>query len=469
MSILALDLGTSSVRGLALDDAAVPLPGALARRAVEVAVDDDGAATLDGPGYLAALVECLDDLAAAGHLDGVTLVAASSQWHSILPLDAAGAPIGPLITWLDTRPAPLPGAGARASGANASRQGPADPDAFHRRTGTWWHRFYWTVKVPWLRALVPGAARFAGLPEYVFGELLGDAAMSVSQASGTGLLDVAAMDWDAEALALAGARPGELPVLAPPGWRGRLRPEYARRWPALRDAEWAPPTGDGAASNIGSGCADPSRAAVTVGTSAAVRLVQPAPAGAALPPLPGTLWRYRVDHERIVTGTAYSAGGNLYAWARRELRLPEGAELEAALAKLTPGELEVRADPRLGGDRPPGDAPAGAGSLFGIGFSTTAVEMFAGLMDGVCRQVAGDLATLESTVDRSVEVVLGGGAVAASAWWRRAFRAALAPRTVRHVTNPEVGATGAALVALSRTDEGGSAGPTRSDQPLYPS
>lgn len=464
MSILALDLGTSSVRGLVLDDAAAPLSGALARRKVAVAVDDDGAATIDAPAYLAALMECLDELSAAGRLDGVALVAASSQWHSALPVDAAGAPLGPLVTWLDTRPAPLPGAA-----------GPADADAFHQRTGAWWHRFYWTVKLPWLRAMSGSApARFLGLPEYVLGELLGDASMSVSQASGVGMLDTAALDWDAEACALAGVRPGELPVLAPSDWRGRLRSEYATRWPALRDAVWAPPIGDGAASNIGSGCADPTRAAVTVGTSAAVRLVQDAPVGTALPVLPHTLWRYRVDHDRIVTGTAYSAGGNLYEWARRELRLPEADALEEALAAVEPGQ-GVRADPRLGGDRPPGLAPAGSGQLTGIGFATSAVEIFAGLMDGVCHQVADGLAAIESTVDGTVEVVLGGGAVAASPWWRRAFHAALAPRSVRHIAHPEVGATGAALIALRgfpqivRMGEGGSSGSARSGQPQYPS
>jgi gluconokinase len=463
MSILALDLGTSSVRGLVLDDAATPLSQALARRKVAAVVGDDGAATIDAPAYLAALVECLDELSAAGRLDGVTLVAASSQWHSVLPVDAAGTPLGPLVTWLDTRPAPLPGVA-----------GPADADAFHQRTGAWWHRFYWTVKLPWLRAASGSApARFLGLPEYVLGELLGDASMSVSQASGTGLLDIGALDWDGEACALAGARPGELPTLAPSDWQGRLRAEYAKRWPALRDAVWAPPTGDGAASNVGSGCEDPTRAAVTVGTSAAVRLVQVASAGTPLPPLPHTLWRYRVDHERVVTGTAYSAGGNLYEWARRELRLPEGPALEEALAAVEPGE--VRADPRLGGDRPPGLAPAGSGVLGGIGFATSAVELFAGLMDGVCRMVAHDLATIESTVDSTVEVVLGGGAVAASPWWRRAFQTALAPRAVRHVINPEVGATGAALVALRgfpqivRMGEGGSSGSARSGRPQYPS
>lgn len=441
MDILALDLGTSSVRGLVLDADAVPLPNALARRPVTIAIGAGGAATIDGPAYLAALCDCLDELAEAGRLDDVGLVAASAQWHSVVPLDADGEPLGPVLTWLDTRPTPPSGTPE-----------PVDPTAFHYRTGTWWHRFYWNVRLPWLREQLDGApARFAGLIEYVFGALLDEAPMSVSQASATGMFDLGTLDWDSEACELAKVRDGELPELAPSDWRGRLRSGYARRWPALRDVEWAPPVGDGAASNVGSRAVDSRHVAVTVGTSAAVRLIQPAEPGALLPPLPVSLWRYRVDHEHIVTGTAFSGGGNLFAWAERELRLPEGAELEEALARIPPGG-GVRADPRMGGDRPPGLAPAGSGQLIGLGFNTTAVDMFAGLMSALCRQVAVGLAEIESTVDQPVSVILGGGAVAASGWWRRSFQTALAPREVQHVTNPEIGATGAALVAIGRFD-----------------
>jgi gluconokinase len=436
-AILALDMGTSSVRALVLDPSARPLPDALARRKVTVRVDDDGAGTLDPEAYLALLVECLDELAAAGRLAGVALVAASAQWHSVLPLDAGGAPAGPVLTWLDSRPRP-PAGGAPA--------GPEDAAAFHARTGAWWHGLYWTVRLPWLRdRLGARPPRFSGLAEYVLGRLLAAAPMSVSQASGTGLLDLRRLDWDPEACALAGAEPGELPELAPAGWRGRLRPEYARRWPALAEAGWAAPVGDGAASNVGSGAADASRVAVTVGTSAAVRLVQPAAPGEPLPPLPEHLWRYRVDHDRIVTGAAYSNGGNLYAWAKRELRLPDGAELEEALFRA---DEEVRADPRLGGDRPPGTAPAGSGALCGISFTTTATDLLAALLGAVCDRVASDTVALESTVDGQVMVMLGGGAVTASPWWRRKFRVALTPRSVQDVAQPEVGAIGAAIIAI---------------------
>jgi gluconokinase len=442
MTILALDLGTSSVRGLVLDQAMVPVRGAVARRKPPMTLGADGAATFDGPTYLAALVECIDELSESGHLTDVSLVAASAQWHSVVPLDAVGAPLGPVLTWLDTRAAALPDA-----------LGPADADEFHHRTGTWWHRFYWTIRLPWLRQYTGTTpARFAGLVEYIYGLLLDEAPMSISQAAGTGMLDLRTMDWDAEACELAGTRPHDLPALAPVGWHGRLRAQYARRWPALSRAAWAPPLGDGAASNVGSRCVDERRAAVTVGTSAAVRVIQKVPVGAELPSLPQSLWRYRVDEHRVITGSAHSAGGNLFKWASRTLRLPDGDALDVALSEV-PHDGAIPADPRLGGDRPPGLAPAGSGKLCGLGFDTTAVQMFAGLMAALCRDVAIDLAKLESAVGHELEVIVGGGAVAASRWWRRAFDLTLSPRAVFHVENPEVGAVGAALVATGRVDE----------------
>ncbi|MGC5054364.1 FGGY family carbohydrate kinase [Micromonospora sp. DT48] len=438
MKILALDLGTSSVRGLVLGDAR-PLPGALARRRVVLTVDDEGAGTLDARHYLACLVECLDELHERGCLDGVELVAISGQWHSVVPLDTDGEPLGPVLTWLDTRPEPSPTA-----------VGPADPEAFHQRTGTWWHRCYWSMRLPWLRERTDArVTRFVGLVEYVLGRLLTEAPMSISQASGTGLLDLHTLDWDPEACALAGSDGSDLPELVTRDWSGALCAEYARRWPALARVRWAPPIGDGAASNVGSGCVDPSRAAVTVGTSSAVRLLQRMPAHTESPALPHRLWRYRVDHDHVVTGAAYSSGGNLFAWANRELRLPTGKALEQALALLPPDGGRP-ANIRFGGDRPPSRQPAGLGMLCGLGFGTTAVEMLAGLMYGVCEQVVGDLVVLESTVGRPVEVVLGGGAMAASTWWRQAFAAVLAPRTVGFGRHPEIGATGAALVATGR-------------------
>src|SRR4029453_7646483 len=77
---------------------------------------------------------------------------------------------------------------------------------------------------------------------------------------------------------------------------------------------WYPALGDGACSNLGSGCPPPDRAALTVGTSAAIRVV----ATDAAPP-PAGLFRYRVDGERALVGGSLSSGGQPLQGLKRTL------------------------------------------------------------------------------------------------------------------------------------------------------
>ena len=360
--ILALDLGTSSVRGLVLDAAARPLPGALARR--KVTVDRRRRrGRHDRPGRR-------------------TWPGSSSAWTS-WPRPATSTASGwwprPRSGTRCCRWAPDGGpVGARAdlagqpAGAEPGRAaaGPADPDGVPRPD----RRLVARPLLDRAAAVAAGAARrrtrrgSSACPSSCWASCSTRRRCRCRRRPAPACSTCAPLDWDAEACALAGARPAELPTAR----AGRLAGPAAcrrtpRRWPALRDAAWAAPVGDGAASNIGSGGVDASRAAVTVGTSAAVRLVQAAPAGAAAAAAAGGLWRYRVDHDRIVTGAAYSNGGNLYAWARRELRLPEGAALEEALAttgRPPPGSGPTRGwavTARPGAPRPaPGRCAASA-------------------------------------------------------------------------------------------------------------
>lgn len=403
MKFLALDLGTSSARAVVWDGAhAGGRVVALARRQVRLDVTDAGRAELDPDDYLDGLTACLDEVHA--HLDGVRAVATSCQWHSLLALDPAGRPVTPLLTWADTR------------AQEAYPETPATGE-LHRRTGAWRHPLYWTVRIPWLEERLggrDGSRSFAGLAEYVFRRLLGEPATSVSMASGTGMLDLAAGRWDGEAMALAGVTEDRLPPLAPKGWTGTLTPRWARRWPALRGVPWLPAVGDGAAATVGGGCTGPDRISVTVGTSAAVRVAHPL-AGAFT--LPGVCWRYLVDHDLAVTGIAYSAGGNVFAWARRTLLLPD--DVEAALTALGEGPPHgLTAVPDLAGARPP--RPASTGSISGLTLGTGPVEILAALLDGVSGQIADGVRTLaEALPERPAAVVLGGGAMAASGWWRR--------------------------------------------------
>jgi gluconokinase len=442
--VLALDLGSSSARAVVLEVAGGtlrPVPGSAVREHVRVRPDARGGAELDVAAYLGATVECLDELHAGGRLDGVGTVAISTQWHSLLGLDAAGRPTGPCLSWMDLRPT-LP-----------TDRAPEDPAAFHARTGAWWHPFYWPVRIGWLRDRGVAAARWVGLPEYLGLTLWGEPTASVSSASGTGALDTVGCRWDPEALALAGVDERAVPPLAPDGWSGRLTAGYRRRWPELAAARVAPPLGDGAASALGSGCADPSRLSVTVGTSAAVRLVTQD----AHPPAPA-VWRYRVDHRRAVFGVAFSGGGVLDEWVTHLVDTDaitgdggtaagEGgqAELEKALEGLAPGGHGLVSLPYHNGHRPPQDPVGTGGTLYGLRLTTGPLEVVAATLEGGCHEIADGARAVDPA--GTALPMLGGGAVAASPWLARRLAAALGG-TARRCLDPEVGACGAAAGAL---------------------
>ena len=420
--VLALDLGTSSVRALGCDEHAEPVPGVLARREVEPHQDAAGAGELDPESYTAALVDCLDELHAAGALRDVTVVATSAQWHSVLAVDDDGSARSPALTWLDTR-------------APTDRQ-PRDPDAFHRRTGSWVHPLYWTTKIRWLSEHT-GGRRFTGITEYVRARLLGDPDISISMASASGMLDVGSGVWDGEAMELAGIGPDALPRLSAGG--ARLISVYARRWPELADATWAPVAGDGATSTVGAGAQAGRSAGVNVGTSAAIRVVHPTAGAPALAP---GLWRYRVDEHQAITGAAVSAGGLLHGWLRGLLGdLPDPGD-EPGVASAGVVVLPWHA-----GSRPPTVVPGGSGSVVGLGTSTRPEQLVAATYEGVVHELRRSLDALDDAFGTDLGVVLGGGAVTASPWWRQAFAAGF-ERPVVFQAFPEVGARGAAALAL---------------------
>ena len=438
--VLALDLGTSSVRALVFDDRGAPLADMLARRPTHLDITDEGKAELDPDGVVAAVGECLDELNGRGELDGVERVATSCAWHSVIALDGGGRRLTGALTWADTRAAPLV----------AELRSRGDMDRLQAATGARPHTLYWTVKLPWLaRELSPAPARYLGLSEYVTGALLGDPSASPSMASGTGLLNLADAAWDAQALELAGVDERALPAVAGGDWTGRLGPEGARRWPALAAATWHPATGDGAASNVGAGCVTPDRVAINIGTSAAIRVVEPADQAA---PLHRELWRYLVDGGHVVSGAAFSGAGNLYAWLRQVTALPVEGSVEDELAKVPPGSRGVVVMPYHAGSRPPLDLAAGSGAITGLSLATSAVEILAATLESVCYRLASGYEALASTLPRPPDVVASGGAVVASPWWQQTLADVLG-RPVRVVDEPEASARGAALLALGKTTD----------------
>ena len=174
----------------------------------------------------------------------------------------------PIFTWADSRSAP----------DAALLRGALDDATLHDRTGCHLHSSYWPAKLRWLARERPADVaprRLLGIDRRAPGAraLRRDGDERVD-----GLGHRPARPGHA-ALGRRGAGGGRrrvraaLPARRLRGGRRGLRAPWSGRWPSLRSVPWFPAVGDGAASNVGSDCIDPSRIALNVGTSAAMRLV----------------------------------------------------------------------------------------------------------------------------------------------------------------------------------------------------
>ena len=387
--IVALDVGSSSVRAVAYDAHGIAEPG-----------DAHLAYALSDADELVAA--CRAVLAQVGEGDELAI---SCFWHSLVAVDERDRPLTPVLTWRDLGAAP-PG---------------LDPAAYHRRTGCFEHPAYWPAKIRRLRADGVRAARYLSFGDYLLLRLTGEARSSISTASGTGLFDPNRLDWDEETLAALELDRSQLAPVSDEPVAGVV-----------------PPLGDGACSNVGAGCTTRDRAALMVGTSAALRVVYGA---ASAEPRPG-LFLYRLDEARFCEGGALSDGGNLHAWLLQTLR----ADSAAGLAQRPAAGHGLVFLPFLGGERSLGWNPARRGAIRGLSFATAAVDIVQAGLEAVCYQLADVLDALGGVES----VVVTGGALLANADWTQILADVLG-RTLEVSGVGEGSARGAAMMALERT------------------
>jgi gluconokinase len=440
--VLALDVGTSSVRARFYDTAGRALyagPIAVRRYAWSL---DGGGMTRPADDLLAdtfAVLDAAEARAADEDLD-VVAVAIAGFWHGLLGLDAAGDPVTPLFSWADQR----------GSAEAARLSGEVDEAAVHRRTGCFFHPSYPSVRLLWLRSTAPEvfgrAAAWVSFPEYLEARLFGERRCSFSMASGTGLLDIHRLEWDGEWLELTGVRAPALSPLVDAGapLRG-MRPEHTRRWPRISTAEWHPALGDGGCANIGSGAIGRARPGLTIGTSAAVRAVWSAESVE----VPPELWCYRVDSRRWVVGRALSNGGNGIA---RLGRLLDSGSASGALA--IDEAASVPADshgltvlPYLLTERVPGWETGLDGAIVGMTEATTPAHLMRAWMEAVTYRLREAAVALERSAGPAECVVASGGAIHGSPVWAGIVADVLS-RPVVLPDDRETTSRGAALLTL---------------------
>ena len=393
-----MDLGSSSVRAELYDGSGTREEGTETKLGYELEYTPDGGVVNDADELLGLVVRAIDGALSNAGDSPVSGVAMSTFWHSVLGLDREGRPTTPVLTWADRR----------AAGAARELRESLDEAAVHRRTGCVLHSSYWPAKLLWLsrerREAFEKSERWVSPGDYCYARFFGDSHVGSSMASATGLFDQNRRRWDGEVIDTLPVEQAQLSPISDEPLRG-LSEEWARRWPALRDTPWFPAAGDGACSNVGSGCTTSDWVALMVGTSGAMRVLWKADSVE----IPDGPWCYRADEKRFVMGGALSDGGNLVGWLRNTLRLPEPEETEELLAQMKPDSHGLTFLPLLAGERGPGWADEANGTIAGLSMSNTSVEILRAAMEAVALRFALIAEILEAASPSEKEVVATGG------------------------------------------------------------
>jgi gluconokinase len=439
--ILALDIGTSSVRAALYDVAGNVLPATMVKNERQLKITEDGGAEIDALEAFRQVEKAIDDvLKKAKNLTGeIEYVAASAFWHSLVGVDKKGEPTTKVFGWADTR----------SKKQVAILRDSLDENKTHNRTGARFHSSYWTAKLLWLRQEQPKVfrqtARWLSFSDFISLKLFGETATSVSMASGTGIFDIRKCIWDEEILNFLKIEKENLPEIVYEDTQTfQLNETYAKRWAKLKNSQWFQAIGDGAANNIGANCLTENKAALMIGTSGAMRV-----AFAGKPPrkIPNGLWCYRIDRKRILIGGALSDGGGLYRWLKETHKINDIDDIvEAEIKRREADSHGLTFLPFLAGERGTGYHETAKGAILGLHSSTTAVEIVQAALESVAYRFAEIFDQLKDVAEIK-EIIASGGALRESPVWTQIICDVLNQKMILPETR-EASSTGAVLLAL---------------------
>lgn len=411
--VLGVDVGTTATKttAFALDGRAV----CGAERDSALDTREPGRAEQDPVALVAAVLdsvrETVAELRALPDPPPVAGIAVSTAMHGLCALGPDDAPRTPILTWADTR------AVAQADRLRAER-----PE-LHDRTGTPIHPMSPLVKLVWFReedpATFAAARRWVGVKELVLHALTGEWAVDESVASGSGLWNAQARDWDPAALEVAGIDAGLLARLVPttevlPG----LTAAAAEATGLHRATPVVAGAADGPLANLGVGATRPGVAACSIGTSGALRLLVDRPGVDAR----HRLFSYALDAERWVAGGAINNGGIVLRWAGEALAPDLGPhpeeELLALAASAPAGADGLLMLPALHSERAPGWRGDPRAAYVGLTALHGRPHLVRAAVEGVCLQLGLVLASLRDA-GHDVHELRATGGFARSPFWRQ--------------------------------------------------
>ena len=432
---LAIDIGTSSVRTMAYDLKGLLIPNLSTQRHYTATYTTDGGAFFDPIHLREQTFACIDDvlqLPAAAQVNFLA-VGVDTFVTNLLGVDNDGTPLTPVYLWNDTR------------SRHHISQLKLEADTHYDQTGTALHSSYWPSRLLWLKETQPPlwsrVTRWLSVGDWLQETGFGITRCSTSTAAWTGLLNRRSGNWDEPTLDACGISAGRLATIDDSPL-GKLSGPFARRWPLLSQAEWHVALSDGYTANVGSGAINAENAALTIGTSAALRvLISGTPDY-----VPHGLFCYKVNAAQSLIGGAVSNAGNVFAWLQQTLKLT-GDPFDRVDDLALPDSHGLTVQPSWAGERSPGWDDNARATISGMTFNTTADDIARAALEAVLYQIATVDDLLSTTIGHQPAILAAGGVLASSPGWAQ-VTADIFGRPVLLCTDSQASARGTALLAL---------------------
>lgn len=391
MTSLVLDIGSSSVRAILFNGDLQIIPNTIVQLPYTFRSD----ATVDVQILFQLVCNCIDTILEHPLAKTIQRVGMTTFVGNIVGIGANGEPITPLYTY----------AHQESSVDSVELMNTYDIMSVHQRTGCRIHTAYLPAQLTWFKRTHPDVAnriaRWMDFATYCYTQWFGgDVPCSYSIASWTGLLNREMLSWDSQWLNDLVLDVGQLSPLSDfDDIQQGLQDDYARRWDYLRDAPFYLAVGDGAVANLGTGGVSPDKPVLTIGTTAAIRIIITEPQ-----PVPSELWAYRVDHKRHLIGGATSEGGNIVGWAQDTLKLNSN-EWDETLANRPLFAHGLTAMPLFAGERSPGYHANAVGTIHGLTLASSPHDILQALLEGIALR----LRLIYDLMGRTGEYILASG------------------------------------------------------------
>ena len=408
---LGLDLGTSGLKGVLIDDTQTVIGSANA--ALEVSRPHDGWSEQDPNSWIAACEAVFEQLAASfpAELSALRGIGLSGQMHGATLIGADDSPLRPCILWNDTR--------SHVEAAELDAQ-----PSFRALSGNIVFPGFTAPKLLWVQRHEPDI--FAQIHKVLLPKdflrlwLTGEYISEMSDSAGTSWLDVAKRDWSDTLLAATNLSRSHMPSLVEGSQiGGQLRTELSSRWAIPAGVPVAGGAGDNAASAIGMGTISAGQAFISLGSSgvlfAANDSYLPRPESAVhtfCHALPDT-W-----HQM---GVILSATDSLNWYGR--ITGKSAKDLTSGLGALqAPGG--ARFLPYLGGERTPHNNASVRGAFLNLSHADDQASLTRAVLEGVGFAFRDNLEALRSAgTEISNLLAVGGGSL--SEYWLRVIATTL--------------------------------------------